>query len=33
VMVINELRLNFGDPRAAEVLHQKLREFLSLAPG
>jgi Fe-S cluster biosynthesis and repair protein YggX len=33
VMVINELRLNFMDPRAAEVLHQKLREFLSLAPG
>ena len=30
-MVINELRLNFMDPRAAEVLHQKLREFLGLA--
>jgi Fe-S cluster biosynthesis and repair protein YggX len=34
VMVINELRLNFMDPRAAEVLHQKLREFLPLPePG
>jgi Fe-S cluster biosynthesis and repair protein YggX len=30
VMVINELRLNFMDPRSAEVLHQKLREFLRL---
>jgi Fe-S cluster biosynthesis and repair protein YggX len=30
VMVINELRLNFMDPRSAEVLHQKLREFLGL---
>ena len=28
VMVINELRLNFMDPRSADVLHQKLREFL-----
>jgi Fe-S cluster biosynthesis and repair protein YggX len=34
VMVINELRLNFMDPRAAEMLHQKLREFLGLSkPG
>jgi Fe-S cluster biosynthesis and repair protein YggX len=31
VMVINELRLNFMDPKAAETLHQKLREFLGLA--
>ena len=31
VMVINELRLNFMDPKAASVLHQKLREFLGLA--
>jgi Fe-S cluster biosynthesis and repair protein YggX len=30
VMVINELRLNFMDPRSAEVLHQKLREYLGL---
>ena len=33
VMVINELRLNFMDPRSAEVLHQKLREFLVLESG
>ena len=32
VMVINELRLNFMDPRSADILHQKLREFLGLAP-
>lgn len=32
VMVINELRLNFMDPRAASVLHQKLEEFVGLAP-
>jgi Fe-S cluster biosynthesis and repair protein YggX len=32
VMVINELRLNFMDPAAADVLHQKLREFLGLSP-
>jgi Fe-S cluster biosynthesis and repair protein YggX len=30
VMVINELRLNFMDPKAAEVLHLKMREFLGL---
>lgn len=34
VMVINELRLNFMDPRSADVLHQKMREFLGLPePG
>jgi Fe-S cluster biosynthesis and repair protein YggX len=33
VMVLNELRLNFMDPRSADVLHQKLREFLGLVPG
>ena len=32
VMVINELRLNFMDPNAAVVLHQKLKEFVGLAP-
>ena len=31
VMVINELRLNFMDPKAAEVLHQRMREFLGLS--
>lgn len=31
VMVINELRLNFMDPRAAETLQQKMLEFLGLA--
>jgi Fe-S cluster biosynthesis and repair protein YggX len=31
VMVINELRLNFMDRKAAEVLHQKMQEFLGLA--
>jgi Fe-S cluster biosynthesis and repair protein YggX len=31
VMVINELRLNFMDPNAAEVLHRKMQEFLGLA--
>ena len=30
VMVINELRLNFMDPRSAETLHQKMCEFLGL---
>jgi Fe-S cluster biosynthesis and repair protein YggX len=29
-MVINELRLNFMDPKAAAVLHQKMLEFLGL---
>jgi Fe-S cluster biosynthesis and repair protein YggX len=33
VMVINELRLNFMDPRSADLLHQQLREFLALAPS
>jgi len=32
VMVINELRLNFMDPKAAVVLQQKLEEFVGLAP-
>ena len=32
VMTINELRLNFMDPGAADMLHQKLREFLGLDP-
>jgi Fe-S cluster biosynthesis and repair protein YggX len=30
VMVINELRLNFMDPEAQEVLHRQMREFLVL---
>jgi Fe-S cluster biosynthesis and repair protein YggX len=30
VMTINELRLNFMDPRAAETLQQKMCEFLGL---
>jgi Fe-S cluster biosynthesis and repair protein YggX len=30
VMVINELRLNFMDPAAQDVLHRHLREFLLL---
>ena len=30
VMVINEFRLNFMDPRANEILVQHLREFLGL---
>lgn len=33
VMVINELRLNFMDPAAQEVLNAHLREFLSLPAG
>ena len=32
VMVINELRLNFMDPKAAVVLQEKLEEFVGLAP-
>ena len=32
VMVINELRLNFMDPEAQEVLTRHMREFLSLDP-
>ena len=30
VMVINELRLNFMDPRAQDVLVKHMREFLCL---
>ncbi len=30
VMVINELRLDFMDPRAQEVLARQMREFLAL---
>jgi len=30
VMVINELRLNFMDPRSQEILNQQMREFLGL---
>jgi Fe-S cluster biosynthesis and repair protein YggX len=30
VMVINELRLNFMDPRSQEILEQQMREFLAL---
>lgn len=30
VMVINELRLNFMDPKSQEVLMQHLRDFLQL---
>ncbi|MBV8201314.1 MAG: Fe(2+)-trafficking protein [Acidobacteria bacterium] len=33
VMVINELRLNFMDPAAQEVLDRHMREFLHLPPG
>lgn len=36
IMVINEFRLNFMDPRATEILVRHLREFLALdqpAPG
>lgn len=30
VMVINELRLNFMDPKSLEILEQHMREFLLL---
>ncbi len=30
VMVINELQLNFMDPKAPEILEKNLREFLRL---
>ncbi|MCB9377272.1 MAG: Fe(2+)-trafficking protein [Holophagales bacterium] len=33
VMVINELRLNFMDPAAQEVLTAHLRDFLALGPA
>jgi Fe-S cluster biosynthesis and repair protein YggX len=32
VMVINELRLNFMDPAAQDVLNRQMREFLLLDP-
>jgi Fe-S cluster biosynthesis and repair protein YggX len=32
VMVINELRLNFMDPEAQQVLERHMREFLALDP-
>ncbi len=31
IMVINELKLDFMDPRANEILIQHLREFLALS--
>ena len=33
VMVINELQLNFMDPRAQDVLVRHMREFLGLDPA
>ena len=33
VMVINELRLNFMDPKSQEVLIQHMKDFLSLGDG
>ena len=33
VMVINELRLNFMDPRSLEILEHHMREFLMLGSG
>lgn len=33
VMVINELRLNFMDPKAQDVLTHHMREFLMLEGG
>ncbi|MEM7482869.1 MAG: oxidative damage protection protein [Acidobacteriota bacterium] len=30
VMVINELRLNFMDPKSQEILQQQMREFFHL---
>ena len=33
VMVINELRLNFMDPKSQDILTQQLREFLKLDTG
>ena len=33
VMVINELRLNFMDPKSQDILAQQLREFLMLDDG
>jgi Fe-S cluster biosynthesis and repair protein YggX len=33
VMVINELRLNFMDPKSQDILAQHLRQFLGLDPA
>jgi Fe-S cluster biosynthesis and repair protein YggX len=33
VMVINELQLNFMDPRAQDILVLQMREFLGLDPA
>jgi len=33
IMVINELRLNFMDPKAQEVLDQHMRDFFHLGGG
>ena len=33
VMVINELQLNFMDPRSQDILVQQMREFLGLDPA
>ena len=33
VMVINELRLNFMDPKSQDVLAEQLRQFLMLDGG
>lgn len=33
VIVINELRLNFMDPRSQDILDQHMREFLTLSDG
>lgn len=33
VMVINELRLNFMDPKSQDILSQHLRQFLGLDPA
>ena len=30
VIVINELRLNFMDPAAQDILHRRMKEFLGL---
>ena len=32
VMVINELQLNFMDPRSQDILAGQMREFLCLEP-
>lgn len=33
VIVINELKLNFMDPRSQDILVQQMREFLGLNPA